>query len=79
MSKRAERRRESSRRGCLWPVQALLSLPLAILKLTGRTVGVAVGFVFIVVGLLISLTIIGAVVGIPLALLGALLMARALF
>lgn len=77
--KHSDRRLESGRRGCLWPMQAILSLPVALLKLTGRTLGVVIGFLFVVVGLLISLTIIGAIVGIPLALLGALMMARALF
>ena len=51
---------------------------LGIIGLTGRFVAMLIGVVFIVVGLLISLTIVGAIVGIPLALFGLLLVVRGL-
>lgn len=63
----------------LWPFWAIWRLVRLILELTGRLLGVVLGFVLVVVGLLISLTVIGAIVGIPLAGLGVLLILRGLF
>lgn len=62
----------------LWPVVALWRLLAGIITLTGRFVAMLIGVVFIFVGLLISLTIVGAIVGIPLALFGLLLVVRGL-
>lgn len=45
----------------------------------GRLVAFAIGLVLLVVGVLISLTIVGAIVGIPLALVGLVLMFKAIF
>jgi hypothetical protein len=50
-----------------------------ILRLTGRLVAIVLGLALMAVGVLISLTIIGAILGIPLALLGFLLVLRGLF
>jgi hypothetical protein len=62
----------------LWPVVALWRLVAGIITLTGRFVAILLGAVLIFVGLLVSLTIVGAIVGIPLALLGLLLVVRGL-
>ena len=62
----------------LWPVVALWRLLAGIITLTGRFVAMLIGVVFIFVGLLVSLTIVGAIVGIPLALFGLLLVVRGL-
>jgi hypothetical protein len=62
----------------LWPFVALWRLVAWIIRLTGRFVAVLLGVVFMIVGLLISLTIVGAIVGIPLGLLGLLLVVRGL-
>jgi hypothetical protein len=59
-------------------VVALWRLVAGIITLTGRFVAILLGAVLIFVGLLVSLTIVGAIVGIPLALLGLLLVVRGL-
>ncbi|HEY47529.1 MAG: hypothetical protein AMJ88_06255 [Anaerolineae bacterium SM23_ 63] len=63
----------------LWPFVALWRLVTFILEMTGRFVAILLGFVLIAVGVLVSLTVLGAVVGVPLALFGLLLIFRGLF
>lgn len=63
----------------LWPFEALWRLLTLILKLTGRLVTIILGVVLMIVGIIISFTVIGAVVGIPLAILGFLVVLRGLF
>ena len=63
----------------LWPFVALWRLVTFILEMTGRFVAILLGLVLIAVGVLVSLTVVGAVVGVPLALFGLLLIFRGLF
>lgn len=63
----------------LWPFAVLWKLLAVIVEMTGRFVAMVLGIVFIVVGILVSLTIIGAIVGIPLAVIGLLLLLRGIF
>jgi hypothetical protein len=63
----------------LWPLVATWRLVATIVELTGRFVAVLLGFVILVVGLLVTLTVVGAFIGIPLMLFGILLMLRGLF
>ncbi len=63
----------------LWPFWALWRLVTLILELTGRLLAVVIGLVLVILGALISLTIVGALVGVPVALLGILLTLRGLF
>jgi hypothetical protein len=63
----------------LWPLVAIWRLVATIVELTGRFVAVLLGFVLLVVGLLVTLTVVGAFIGIPLMLFGILLMLRGLF
>jgi len=63
----------------LWPFAALWRLLATIVELTGRFVAMILGIVFIVVGVIVSLTVIGAIVGIPLAIVGLLLFLKGLF
>jgi len=63
----------------LWPFVALWRLIALIVEFTGRIVAVVLGAVLMIVGIIVSLTVIGAVVGIPLAILGLLLVLRGLF
>ena len=63
----------------LWPFVALWRLISTIVEMTGRFVAMILGLVFILVGVLISLTIVGAIVGIPLAIVGILLFLRGIF
>lgn len=63
----------------LWPFAALWRLLATIVELTGRFAAMILGIVFILVGAIVSLTVIGAIVGIPLAIVGLLLFLRGLF
>ncbi|MBN2084399.1 MAG: hypothetical protein JW748_04180 [Anaerolineales bacterium] len=63
----------------LWPFIALWKLLAGIIGLTGRLVAVILGAVLILVGGIVSLTVVGAVIGIPLAVLGLLIILRGLF
>jgi len=63
----------------LWPFVAIWKLLAVIVELTGRFVAMALGIVFILVGVIVSLTIVGAIVGIPLAVVGLLLLLRGMF
>jgi len=58
---------------------ALWRLVTFILEMTGRFVAILLGFVLMAVGVLVSLTVVGAVVGVPVALFGLLLVFRGLF
>jgi len=63
----------------LWPFVALWRLLTGILAITGRLVAVVLGLAFVLVGALLSATVVGAIVGVPLLLFGALLVIRGLF
>jgi hypothetical protein len=63
----------------LWPFAALWKLLAVIVEMTGRFVAMVLGIVFIIVGIIVSLTIVGALVGIPLAVVGLLLLLRGIF
>lgn len=62
----------------IWPFWAILRFIGFIIEMTGRLVGAILGFVFIVLGVLLSLTLIGAIIGIPLAAFGLVLFFRSL-
>ena len=63
----------------LGPFVAIWRLLTIIIALTGRLIAVILGLALMIVGGIASLTIIGAVVGIPLIIFGLLLMLRGLF
>lgn len=63
----------------LWPFVALWRLLAMIVEMTGRFVAMVLGIVFIVVGVIVSLTIVGAIVGVPLAIMGLLLFLKGIF
>ncbi len=63
----------------LWPFAAIWRLIATIVGLTGRFLAMVVGLVLLVVGVLVSLTVIGAIVGIPMAIIGILLFLRGVF
>lgn len=62
-----------------WPFVALWRLVTWILELTGRLVAVVLGFVFMAIGAILSATVVGAIIGVPLFLFGVLLVFRGLF
>jgi hypothetical protein len=63
----------------LWPFWAIWKLVIGIVAGTGRLVAVILGLVLLIVGAVLTATVIGAIVGIPLIILGLLLMVRGLF
>ena len=63
----------------LWPLIALWRLVTTILELTGRFVAMVLGLVLMLAGSLVSLTIVGAIVGIPLFIIGFMLVLRGIF
>jgi hypothetical protein len=62
-----------------WPFVALWRLVTWILELTGRLVAVILGFVFMAIGAILSATVVGAILGVPMFLFGVLLVFRGLF
>lgn len=56
----------------LWPFTFLISL-------TGRLFAIILGIVLLIVGGILTFTIVGAAVGIPIAIVGILLLIRGLF
>lgn len=72
--------RSNERVPCLlWPFVAIWDLLTFILEMTGRLLAIVLGFVLLLVGVLLSITVIGACLGIPLAIFGFLLMMRGIF
>ena len=62
-----------------WPFVALMGLVGLIFELTGRFVAVLIGIVCVLVGVILTATIIGAVLGLPLIAFGLVLFVRGLF
>jgi hypothetical protein len=63
----------------LWPFVAIWNLVVWLVSLTGRLIAVLLGLVLIIAGVILTLTVVGAVIGIPLATFGVLLMVRGLW
>jgi len=63
----------------LWPFAAIWNLVAWIVGLTGRMIAVVLGLVFLIVGALLTITVVGAIVGIPMIIFGLLLVIRGLW
>ncbi len=63
----------------LWPFAAIWALVAGIIKLTGRLVAAVLGLVLMIAGLVLCITVVGAVAGVPLLMFGFLLMVRGFF
>lgn len=63
----------------MWPFEALWWMVTTILELTGRLIAVVLGAILMLVGGLISATLVGAILGIPLLFFGVLLVLRGMF
>lgn len=63
----------------LWPFAAIWKLLAVIVELTGRFLAMILGMLLMIVGVLISLTVIGAIIGIPLGIVGLLLFLKGIF
>lgn len=63
----------------LWPFVFIWNLVAYIVMLTGRLIAVILGLVLLLVGVILSFTLVGACVGVPLAVLGLLMVIRGLW
>lgn len=63
----------------LWPLYAIWRLLTFVLSVVGRLICSVVGIGMMIAGVLITMSVVGAPLGIPLASLGFLLLIRALF
>ena len=63
----------------LWPLAAVLDLLGGLLRLSGRIAVVAVGLTTMIAGALVTATVIGAPVGVPLFVVGLMLTVRGIF
>ena len=63
----------------LWPFYAIWQLLTFILNIVGRLICSLLGIAFMIAGVAITISVIGAPLGIPLVALGFLLVIRALF
>jgi uncharacterized membrane protein len=69
------------RRTCIifWPFIAIWNLVGLILKMTGRLISSILGLILMIIGGILCFTIIGAIVGIPLAAFGFAMVLRGFF
>jgi len=63
----------------IWPFKALIDLIEGIIKLTGRLVAAAIGVAIMIVGVVLTALVITAPFGIPMIVIGFLLMVRGIF
>jgi hypothetical protein len=63
----------------LWPFVALWRLVTGIIQLTGRLLAIVLGVALMIIGVVVTVTVVGAVIGIPLIIFGFLLVIRGLF
>lgn len=63
----------------LWPFHALWRLLTFVLEAAGRLVCAVLGLVLMVAGGVLTVSVVGAPLGVPLAVLGFLLLVRAIF
>jgi len=63
----------------LWPVYAVWRLLTFVMSVVGRLLCAVLGLAVMVAGVLVTMSIVGAPIGIPLASVGFLLLIRALF
>jgi len=63
----------------LWPFYAVWRLLTFILNITGRIISAFIGLALMAAGIAITLSIVGAPLGIPMVAFGFLLLVRALF
>jgi hypothetical protein len=63
----------------LWPFSALWNLLTWLVTLVGRFLAAILGFILMVLGAVLTITLIGAPLGIPLVIFGVLLVIRSIF
>ena len=62
-----------------WPFRVAADLMGLLLSLAGSMIGLAIGFVICCLGVLLSLTGIGLIIGVPLVIFGGGLMLKSIF
>jgi hypothetical protein len=63
----------------LWPFYAIWRLLTFVLEIVGRFLCALLGLVLMAIGIVITITVVAAPIGIPLAVFGFLLVIRSLF
>ena len=63
----------------LWPFYAIWRVVTFVLELTGRIICALIGLALMAAGVAITVTVVAAPIGIPIAAFGFLLLVRALF
>lgn len=63
----------------LWPVYAIWRVVTFVFELTGRIICAVIGLALMAAGVAITVTVVAAPIGIPIAAFGFLLLVRALF
>jgi hypothetical protein len=63
----------------LWPFKLLMDFIEGVIRLTGRLVAVLIGFAIMIVGVVLTALVITAPIGIPLIIMGFLLIVRGIF
>jgi hypothetical protein len=63
----------------LWPFVTIWNLLALVLNITGRLLAMILGVGLMIVGIALTMTVAGAPVGIPFAILGLLLIIRSIF
>ncbi len=63
----------------LFPFWLIWKLVTGIVEFTGRIIAIGLGFVLMVVGILVSATIVGLIVGLPMIFIGILLVLQGIF
>jgi hypothetical protein len=62
-----------------WPVVFFWRLVTTLVEATGRLIAIVLGVVLLLAGGVLTLTVVAAPIGVPLAVIGLLLLARGLF
>ncbi len=63
----------------LWPFRMIWMLLNLVFQLTGRLICAAIGLVLLIIGIVLTVTIVGGIIGIPLLIFGFLLLVRSIF
>lgn len=62
-----------------WPFRMIFAFVGLLFGMIGRLLSAILGLVFLLVGIIICFTLVGAIVGIPMSILGAALFIRSFF
>lgn len=62
-----------------WPFILISKIIKILISLLRRSINIGLGFIFIIIGIVSSITIIGAVIGIPLIILGLGIIMKGIF